>query len=60
LGKERNMGSTMKAAVLTEPRKIVFELQKIVTNIYDFAEIPAALENSIHDKQNAVKGVIKF
>jgi L-iditol 2-dehydrogenase len=35
-------------------------LQKIVTNLYSFSEIPLALENSIKDKQNAVKGVIEF
>jgi L-iditol 2-dehydrogenase len=35
-------------------------LQKIVTNEYSFAEIPMALEKSINDKRNSVKGIIKF
>jgi L-iditol 2-dehydrogenase len=35
-------------------------LQKIVTNEYSFVEIPMALEKSINDKRNSVKGIIKF
>lgn len=38
----------------------IVPLKEIVTNTYNFAELPQAMERSIKDKQNSVKGVIQF
>jgi L-iditol 2-dehydrogenase len=52
----RNLYSTAISAVSSG----LVPLKKIVTNTYSFSEIPLAMENSIKDKQNSVKGVIEF
>jgi len=37
----------------------VFDVKSMVTNVYDYQDVQRAFEESVNDKANIIKGVIK-